>query len=112
MLNSLANHGFLPHDGRAISQNITIAALADALNVDESLAEFLHSQALTTVLDPDGSNTFSLDDLSNHNILEHDASLRSVHRYLTTCSALPPIFPYLSCHCPILCLIPTRDLRD
>jgi hypothetical protein len=78
MLNSLANHGFLPHDGRDIDEDTTIAALEDALNVDRSLAEFLHSQAVTTVLNSDGSNTFSLDDLSNHGILEHDASLRFV----------------------------------
>lgn len=75
MLNSLANHGFLPHDGKDISRDVTIAALSDALNVDPSLGKFLHDKAVTTnpVLN---ATTFSLNDLSNHNILEHDASLR------------------------------------
>lgn len=75
MLNSLANHGFLPHDGKDITQDDTISALSSALNVDSSLSIFLHSKAVTT--NPtSGATTFSLDDLSNHNILEHDASLR------------------------------------
>lgn len=86
MLNSLANHGFLPHDGKDISEDVTISALAAALNVDSSLSRFLHDQAVTT--NPvAGAKTFSLDDLSNHNILEHDASLR----YL---DAVPHRYPY------------------
>jgi hypothetical protein len=75
MLNTLANHGFLPHDGKNITQEDTVYALAAALNVNETLANFLHESAVTT--NPiANSTTFSLDDLSRHNILEHDASLR------------------------------------
>ncbi|KAK9784227.1 putative Heme haloperoxidase family profile domain-containing protein [Seiridium cardinale] len=80
MLNSLANHGFLPHDGKDISLNITISALAAALNVNETLSEFLHENAVTT--NPvANATTFSLNDLSNHNILEHDGSLSRADFY-------------------------------
>ncbi|KAI0138289.1 Chloroperoxidase [Pestalotiopsis sp. NC0098] len=80
MLNSLANHGFLPHDGKDITLDITTAALGDALNVDKSLSQFLHDKAVSTNPTP-GATTFSLDDLSNHNILEHDASLSRADFY-------------------------------
>lgn len=77
MLNTLANHGYLPHSGKNISENDTIQALGSALNIDKDLAQFLFQEALTT--SPiSNSTTFSLNDLSRHNILEHDASLRLV----------------------------------
>jgi hypothetical protein len=77
MLNTLANHGFLPHDGKDISQQRTIEALGTALNIGEELALYLFQEAMTT--NPDtNATTFNLDHLSRHNILEHDASLRYV----------------------------------
>lgn len=75
MLNSLANHGFLPHSGKNITEEDTVNALYTALNVNQSLGEFLFRHAITTNPTPNATN-FSLDDLSRHNILEHDASLR------------------------------------
>jgi hypothetical protein len=78
MLNTLANHGFLPHDGKDITVDKTISALSTALNFDADLGKFLFDFAVTT--NPDANaTTFSLDDLSRHDILEHDASLRSVY---------------------------------
>jgi hypothetical protein len=78
MLNTLANHGFLPHDGMDIDINTTIAALADALNVDSELSTFLFNGAVKSNKATPNATTFSLDDLDNHNIVEHDASMRSV----------------------------------
>lgn len=75
MLNTLANHGYLPHDGKDITVNKTVDALGSALNFDAELAEYLFSFALTTNPTPNAT-TFSLNDLGNHNILEHDGSLR------------------------------------
>jgi hypothetical protein len=75
MLNTLANHGFLPHSGKNITKEDTVNALNTALNVDRSLGVFLFQHAITTNPAPNATN-FSLDDLDRHNILEHDASLR------------------------------------
>jgi hypothetical protein len=74
MLNTLANHAFLPHDGKAISESRVIHALGAALNISESLSKFLFSEAITTSPQPNAT-TFTLEDLGRHNILEHDASL-------------------------------------
>ncbi|KAH8898024.1 Cloroperoxidase [Thozetella sp. PMI_491] len=74
MLNTLANHGFLPRSGKDITENDTVQALGTGLNIDAALAKSLHSAAVRT--NPDtNATTFSLDNLSRHNILEHDASL-------------------------------------
>lgn len=77
MLNTLANHGFLPHSGKGITANKTIDALGSALNIDAVLSKFLFDFAATTNPQPNAT-FFDLDHLSRHNILEHDASLRLV----------------------------------
>ncbi|KAL2258398.1 hypothetical protein VTK26DRAFT_8312 [Humicola hyalothermophila] len=74
MLNTLANHGFLPHDGKNIDRKTTEDALFEALHINRTLASFLFDFAITTNPNPNAT-TFSLNDLGNHNILEHDASL-------------------------------------
>lgn len=75
MLNTLANHGFLPHSGYNISQADTVHALYTALNINQSAGELLFGKALTTNPDYPNATEFSLVDLRRHNILEHDASL-------------------------------------
>ena len=74
MLNTLANHAFLPHDGKDIKASDIESAFTH-LNINSSLADELFQFALTTNPTPNAT-TFSLDDLSRHNILEHDGSLR------------------------------------
>lgn len=75
MLNTLANHGLLPHNGKDISEEDIVDVLGNTLNVAESLAVALYKEAMTTVEDP-SATTFSLSDLDRPGILEHDASLR------------------------------------
>lgn len=75
MLNALANHGFLPHDGKNITENVTATALDTALNIPPEFGTALHRIAVRTNPDGNATNTFSLDNLGRHNILEHDASL-------------------------------------
>lgn len=75
MLNALANHGFLPHDGQNITQNMTTFALDTALNIPPQFGTFLHRAAVRTNPNGNATNTFNLDHLGRHNILEHDASL-------------------------------------
>jgi hypothetical protein len=80
MLNTLTNHGFLPHDGQDIDRETTENALFDALHVNKTLAGFLFDFAITT--NPiANATTFSLNDLGNHNVLEHDASLSRADAY-------------------------------
>ncbi|CAG8984234.1 hypothetical protein HYALB_00004217 [Hymenoscyphus albidus] len=74
MLNTLANHNILPHNGKNLTEEITIQALIDGVNFTSSLGKFLFNFALTT--NPvSGTGMFDLDHLGIHNILEHDASL-------------------------------------
>lgn len=75
MLNALANHAFLPHNGQNITQNMTTSALDVALNIPPQFGAFLHMAAVRTNPNGNATNTFSLDNLGRHNILEHDASL-------------------------------------
>ena len=46
MMNTLANHGFLPHDGRNITKQVAVDALSTALNFDTSLAELMFQMAI------------------------------------------------------------------
>lgn len=74
MLNALANHGYLPHDGKDISKEHTITALGNALNIDKEFATALYQNGISA--NPDANaTTFSLSDLTRHNVVEHDASL-------------------------------------
>lgn len=74
VLNSLANHGFLPRDGRNISQNDLNFAFTMALNIDDavtvSLAKPTFNISTTGV-----AGTVNLEDMKAHNVIEHDGSL-------------------------------------
>ncbi|RLN06694.1 hypothetical protein BBJ28_00003028 [Nothophytophthora sp. Chile5] len=65
-LNSLANHGYLPRNG----QNVTKTGLKDAI-----MSVYNMGWAAATVQVDAVPDTFSLDYLSTHNMIEHDASL-------------------------------------
>jgi len=74
MLNTLANHNFLPHSGKGFTLEKTQHALKTALNINETLGQFLFNFAVTTNPQPNATE-FSLENLGRHNVLEHDASL-------------------------------------
>ncbi|KAI6081480.1 Cloroperoxidase [Hypoxylon rubiginosum] len=80
MLNTLANHGYLPHSGKAITQNKTVEALKAALNFAEDLSAILFEAAVGTNPTPNAT-TFDLDHLGRHNVLEHDGSLSRADNY-------------------------------
>jgi hypothetical protein len=65
-LNTLANHGFIPRDGRNITPETLRAAMMGVFNVDRARADQLTS-GLPRVL--------TLAFLSKHNFIEHDVSL-------------------------------------
>ncbi|KAL9621526.1 MAG: hypothetical protein Q9160_004056 [Pyrenula sp. 1 TL-2023] len=73
-LNSLANHGLLPRNGKYISGPLLQAVLKESLNIGEDLSTAFTQPAISTSDDP-SQGVFNLDDLSKHNVLEHDASL-------------------------------------
>jgi hypothetical protein len=49
MLNTLANHGFLPHNGRDITRDIFLKGLTDALNFDQASVDRLFGGGLGAV---------------------------------------------------------------
>lgn len=77
-LNTLANHGFLPHSGQNISRDDLISGMLAGVNQDESISGGLFNILVQLGLSSNNTlnSTFSLLDLGNHNVLEHDASFR------------------------------------
>ncbi|KAG6580161.1 chloroperoxidase [Phytophthora cinnamomi] len=72
-LNTLANHGYLPRDGKNITVKMALAAIQDKFNIAEDLAGVIRT--LTPA-------QFDLNDLSKHNDpIEHDASLARSDAY-------------------------------
>ncbi|KAG7377252.1 hypothetical protein PHYBOEH_000978 [Phytophthora boehmeriae] len=65
-LNTLANHGYLSRDGKDLTPDIIIQAIVQVYNLDAALAEVLVSPL---------ADRFTLADLGEHNVIEHDASL-------------------------------------
>lgn len=71
-LNTLANHGFLPHNGRGATQKDYIRALRQGYNLSLPLATFLTVSGHVLLSQ---YSHLSLADLSRHNCIEHDMSL-------------------------------------
>ncbi|OJD38127.1 deoxyribonuclease-related protein [Diplodia corticola] len=80
VLNTLANHEFLPHNGKNITVDKAITALGDAMNISPALATTFFTGGLKTNPTPNAT-WFDLDMLHKHNVLEHDGSLsrRDMH---------------------------------
>ncbi|KLU90169.1 hypothetical protein MAPG_09135 [Magnaporthiopsis poae ATCC 64411] len=74
MMNTLANHGILPRDGRNITRDAVIKAMKQGLNFDPQLATIMFDQAVIANPEPNATY-FTLDHLNRHNVLEHDGSL-------------------------------------
>ncbi|KZL74572.1 chloroperoxidase-like protein [Colletotrichum tofieldiae] len=74
MVNTLANHGYLPRSGLNVSLADLIAGFTAAVNLDPAATTLVGQKALLT--STTGNNaTFNLDDLNTHGIIEHDGSL-------------------------------------
>ena len=46
MMNTLANHGYLPHDGKNLTKETVVAGLGNGLNFDPALASIMWDQAI------------------------------------------------------------------
>lgn len=79
-MNTLANHGFLPHDGKNLTEDKVVHALNSGIGFDVALAKIMFEQALPANPEPNAT-FFSLDDLNRHNVLEHDASMSRLDAY-------------------------------
>ncbi|KAF5325386.1 hypothetical protein D9619_009881 [Psilocybe cf. subviscida] len=74
-LNTLANHGILPHDGKNIKFTDMAEKVGTTFNCSQTLSVFTSTSA-SRVLNKDYSkDTLSLHELDLHNGIEHDASL-------------------------------------
>ncbi|KAJ7645053.1 Cloroperoxidase [Mycena polygramma] len=71
-LNTLANHGYLPRDGRNLSIPMILEAAIDGFNV---ASDSIIQAAKFGLLSGDAPTTLNLDALSLHNLIEHDASI-------------------------------------
>jgi hypothetical protein len=75
-LNSLANHGFLPHNGKGITIPTLITALNDDVNVGADFATAIGGVGLLSVPGNLLATSFDLNNLDEYNFsFEHDASL-------------------------------------
>ncbi|PRP74779.1 hypothetical protein PROFUN_06640 [Planoprotostelium fungivorum] len=71
-LNILANHGYLPRDGKNITKSDLIYALFNGFNVGRDVGFLLANAAFEMY---GYKESISLLDLQQHNVIEHDASL-------------------------------------
>ena len=55
MMNTLANHGYIPHDGRKITEQVVIDAMGAALNFDPALAVVMFEQAIIASPEPNAT---------------------------------------------------------
>ncbi|GKT92668.1 deoxyribonuclease-related protein [Colletotrichum tofieldiae] len=73
-MNTLCNHGFVPHDGRNITLDKLTKGLMDALNIAEFRAINIFEAGLITNPIPNAT-FFDMQMLHAHNVIEHDGSL-------------------------------------
>ncbi|KAI1864129.1 uncharacterized protein JN550_009149 [Neoarthrinium moseri] len=74
MLNSLANHGWLPRDGKNIDLPMIQSVFDEAMGFDQDVFIGITEAALA-VSTTGNSSTFNLQDTAYHNAIEHDGSL-------------------------------------
>jgi len=75
MLNAMANHGILPHDGRNISFAELGKTIRTTYNFAPTFCFFVPKYAADMLCRDYWTDKFDLSDLDVHNGIEHDASL-------------------------------------
>ncbi|KAL4957587.1 Chloroperoxidase [Aspergillus filifer] len=80
-LNTLANHGYLPRNGKGITLDILEDGMLNGFNIEHGDAILLFFQAIRTSPDFPLTDRFDLADLGRHGILEHDISLSRSDAY-------------------------------
>ena len=77
LLNTLANHNYLPHSGKNITIAMLVTAFPTYVNIGTDIAQGVGAAALAI----SGRDNFSLDELDKHGAIEHDGSLASGDAY-------------------------------
>jgi Peroxidase, family 2 len=75
MLNAMANHGILPHDGKNIPFKTLNHTIRATYNFAPSFCFFVPKFAADFLNKSYWKDTFDLEELSKHNAIEHDGSL-------------------------------------
>ncbi|KAJ3984005.1 putative chloroperoxidase [Lentinula detonsa] len=75
MLNALANHGILPHDGKNIPFKTMNETVRSTYNFAPSFCYFVPNYIARILKKDYSKDTFDLAEISLHNGIEHDASL-------------------------------------
>lgn len=55
MMNTLANHGFLPHDGKNLTEEVVMKGLGDGLNFNKELTKIMFEQAVVANPEPNAT---------------------------------------------------------
>lgn len=56
MLNTLANHGFIPHNGRNITREVVLDAVSAAIGFGAELGNLMFDRAL--IVNPEANATY------------------------------------------------------
>jgi hypothetical protein len=81
MLNAMANHGILPHDGKDISFVTMNETIRSTYNFSPSFCYFVPNYIAKILKKDYSKDKFDLADISVHNGIEHDASLTREDTY-------------------------------
>ncbi|KAL2129919.1 hypothetical protein VTI74DRAFT_7136 [Chaetomium olivicolor] len=98
MVNALANHGYLPRDGKNVSLSQLVSAFKDAINFEQGaiLLVGLKARETSTTGNP---LTIHLDDLAKHGVIEHDGSLSRADVHVGDNKAFSPdIWEFVASH--------------
>ncbi|KAK7052963.1 hypothetical protein VNI00_004283 [Paramarasmius palmivorus] len=71
-MNLLANHGFLPRNGKNITIPIVLQAAVDGFNLEN---DAISTAAKAALLSSKMHDQFTINDIKLHNMLEHDGSI-------------------------------------
>ncbi|CAG8973617.1 hypothetical protein HYALB_00002182 [Hymenoscyphus albidus] len=77
LLNAIANHGFIPHDGKNIDLTTMLDGIDNAVGLQATGRTFFANSfnRIAAVSSTGKNTTINLNDLSVHNVIEHDGSL-------------------------------------
>ncbi|CAG7920440.1 unnamed protein product [Penicillium olsonii] len=90
MMNTLANHGFLPHDGKNITRETLIEGLHDALNFNSSLSSLMFDMGVVANPKPNATYfTLRTDGFFGSNHIFNETIFNETKAYWTSETLTP-----------------------